>query len=84
MKEKQSLYIPKRVKNIYLKKLFLQGDIVDSALADYINSSTDPGPLRTLFLREAEGVYQFGTKRVHLKLEGEKICGKLKFVIIYL
>jgi len=31
-----------------------------------------------MFVREGEGVYQFGTKRVHVKIEQDKIYSKKK------
>lgn len=46
---------------------------MDAALAEYINASTDPNKLTTLFIRERDGVYQFGSKRVYVKMEGGKI-----------
>ena len=51
-------------------------DNLDTALAEYINASTDPNKLTTLFIRERDGVYQFGSKRVYVKMEGGKIFSK--------
>ena len=64
IREGNPLYIP------------VKEDPVDNALADYINSLTDPGKVKVLFLREGEGVYQFGTKKVFVKSEGGKIQSK--------
>lgn len=49
----------------------IQGDPVDSALADYIN--TLDCPLTVPITREEEGIYIFGTKRIFVKLEQGKI-----------
>lgn len=46
-------------------------DAIDIALSEYLNSLDDPIPIP--FTRENEGVYLFGTKRIFLKLENNKI-----------
>jgi len=51
----------------------VQDDNLDLALAEYINASTEPNKLTTLFIRERDGVYQFGSKRVYVKMEGGKM-----------
>ena len=61
MKDKSSVYIP------------LTDDFTDRRLADWINASNDPNRLTKLFLREREGVYQFGTKKIYIKIENDKI-----------
>jgi len=61
MKEKSSVYIP------------VKEDNIDEKLADFINSSKDPNSLKLLFLREGDGVYQFGSKKVYVKIEKDKI-----------
>eukprot|EP00331_Platyophrya_macrostoma_P008510 CAMPEP_0176430638 /NCGR_PEP_ID=MMETSP0127-20121128/14363_1 /TAXON_ID=938130 /ORGANISM="Platyophrya macrostoma, Strain WH" /LENGTH=872 /DNA_ID=CAMNT_0017812547 /DNA_START=26 /DNA_END=2644 /DNA_ORIENTATION=+ len=61
IREGNPLYIP------------VKGDSTDNALADYINSLTDPGKVKILFLRESEGVYQFGSKKLYVKSEGDKV-----------
>ena len=33
--------------------------------------------IRTMFERESEGVYRFGTRKIFIKLEMDKIMGKL-------
>ena len=48
-------------------------DYVDRKIAEFINASNDPQRLTKLFLREREGVYQFGSKRVYVKMEGDKV-----------
>jgi hypothetical protein len=52
-------------------------DVIDRKIAEYINATNDPHRLTKLFIRERDGVYQFGTKRVYVKMENEKIFSKL-------
>ena len=49
----------------------VNGDPVDNALADFINTLDEPLPVP--FTREDEGIYLFGTKRIFIKLEQGKI-----------
>ena len=51
-------------------------DNIDLRLAEYINASANPNKLTTLFIRERDGVYQFGTKRIFVKMEGGKVFSK--------
>lgn len=44
-------------------------DAIDCKVAEYINWSTARPALRSLFTRENEGVYQFGTKKITIKLD---------------
>jgi hypothetical protein len=48
-------------------------DSIDVKLAEYINWSTARPALKSLFTRESEGVYQFGSKRVNIKIDSSKI-----------
>ena len=48
-------------------------DTIDVKLAEYINWSTARPALKSLFTRESEGVYQFGSKRVNIKIDSSKI-----------
>ena len=61
LKSRIAVYIP--VKN----------DIIDKKLAEYINNYPDRQKLKIMFMRESEGVYQFGTKRVSVKCVKDKI-----------
>ena len=61
LKSRIAVYIP--VKN----------DVIDKRLAEYINNYPDRQKLKIMFMRESEGVYQFGTKRVMVKCVKEKI-----------
>ena len=64
LKDKSAVYIS------------MSDDIIDRKIAEFINASNDPHKLAKLFIRENEGVYQFGSKRVYVKMEGEKIFSK--------
>ena len=56
------LYIPKK------------SDNVDTALGGFINKYPEREKMKIMFLREQEGVYQFGQKRVHIKVgKGDQV-----------
>ena len=61
MKSRIACYIP------------VKADETDSKLAQYINTYPDRKKLKIMFMRESEGVYQFGSKRVMVKVEGSLI-----------
>ena len=50
-----------------------KGDKVDKKLAEYINNYPDRQKLKIMFMRESEGVYEFGSKRIHVRVERDKI-----------
>ena len=56
-KLRYSVYIPKK------------DEVVDRMLGDYINGRPENDPMKIMFLRESEGVYRFGQKRVYIKAE---------------
>lgn len=57
--------------NIYIGR---KNDRIDQSLQKFINTYPERDNLKILFLRESEGVYQFGTRRVYIKIEkGNKI-----------
>ena len=58
----------KNSQNIYMPD---KNDPVDIAIADYIN--TAPCPIKVPFHREDPGIYEFGTKRVFVRLEHGKL-----------
>jgi hypothetical protein len=62
MKSRIACYIP------------VKDDLLDRKLAEYINNFPDRHQLKIMFMRESEGVYQFGTKKVHVKCEMGKIA----------
>ena len=61
LKSRIAVYIP--VKN----------DPVDKKLAEYINNYPDRQKLKIMFMRESDGVYQFGSKRVRVMCVRDKI-----------
>lgn len=44
-------------------------DRTDKALGQILNTYPERERLKILFLRESEGVYRFGSKRVYIKVE---------------
>jgi hypothetical protein len=42
-------------------------------LAEFINNYPERAKLKIMFMRESEGVYQFGTKRVYVRVEKNNI-----------
>jgi hypothetical protein len=61
LKSRIAVYIP------------VKGDTVDKKIAEYINNYPDRQKLKIMFMRESEGVYQFGTKRIGVKVAKDKI-----------
>ena len=61
LKAKVSIYIP------------IKDDPVDEKVAEYLNNFEDRKKLKIMFLREASGVYEFGTKRVEVRVAKGKI-----------
>ena len=61
LKSRIAVYIP------------VKADNIDKKLAEYINNYPDRQRLKIMFMRESEGVYEFGSRRVMVKVEREKI-----------
>lgn len=61
LKQRIAVYIP------------VKEDPVDRKLAEFINNYPERSKLKIMFMRESEGVYQFGTKRVAVKVEKDNI-----------
>ena len=57
LKQRIAVYIP------------VKEDAIDKRLAEYINNYPDHDKLKVMLLRESPGVYQFGSKRVYIKVE---------------
>ena len=55
LKETGSAYIP------------FYEDPIDKALAEFVNTLNDPSCVINLFIRESEGYYLFGTKKIYIK-----------------
>ena len=61
LKARVSIYVPVR------------NDDTDMRLAEYINNYPDRSKLKIMFMREQEGVYTFGSKRVNVRVEKGRI-----------
>lgn len=61
LKQRIAVYIP------------VKEDGTDKKLAEFINNYPERSKLKIMFMRESEGVYQFGTKRVAVKVEKDNI-----------
>ena len=42
-------------------------------MAEYVNNFPDRSKLKIMFLRESEGVYSFGSKKISVRIENGKI-----------
>lgn len=72
LKSKMSVYIPAK------------DDQIDIRLAEFINNYPERQKLKIMFLRESEGVYQFGSRRVAVRVDKDKINSKFyKIIIVY-
>ena len=45
-----------------------KNDQIDRKLANYLNTYPERKKLNIMFLRETDGVYKFGSKRVYIKI----------------
>lgn len=61
LKQRIAVYIP------------VKEDAIDRRLAEYINNYPERSKLKIMFMRESEGVYQFGSKKVMVKVEKDQI-----------
>lgn len=61
LKQRIAVYIP------------IRDDTIDKKLAEFINNYPERNKLKIMFMRETEGVYQFGTKRVAVRVDKDKI-----------
>jgi len=61
LKGRISVYIP------------VKDDNIDRRLAEYINNYPDRQKLKIMFLRESEGVYEFGSRRIYVRVDHDKI-----------
>ena len=46
----------------------IKEDVVDCRIADYVNNYPDRNKLKIMFVRESQGIYEFGTKRIEIKV----------------
>ena len=57
LENNQAVYIAKKT------------DPIDIALSQFLNNSQDRDKIKIMFIRESEGIYAFGERRVYIKLE---------------
>ena len=69
LKQRIAVYIP------------IKDDPVDKKLAEFINNYPERSKLKIMFMRESEGVYGFGTKRVYVRVDKDKINSKKKIYV---
>ena len=50
-------------------------DPLDTQLAEYINNYPERSKLRIMFMKEGDGVYQFGSRKVYVRVERDRITG---------
>ena len=50
---------------------------IDVKLSEYINTYPDRKKLKIMFMRESEGVYEFGSRKVHVRCDRGKITIKV-------
>lgn len=51
----------------------IKDDPVDSKMAEYINNYPDRNKLKIMFMRDSAGVYEFGSKKINVRIENNKI-----------
>ena len=61
MKQRIAVYIP------------VKADSTDKKLAEFINNYPERQKLKIMFMRESEGIYQFGTKRIAVRVDQGRI-----------
>ena len=61
LKARVAIYIP------------IKEDPVDLKMAEYINNYPDRTRLKIMFMRESSGVYAFGTKRINVEVQQDRI-----------
>ena len=61
LKSRIAIYVP--VKDCF----------IDKKLADFINNYPERSKLKIMFMRESEGVYEFGSRKIAVKVERGKI-----------
>lgn len=72
LKQRIAVYIP------------VKEDAIDRKLAEYINNYPERAKLKIMFMRESEGIYRFGSKRVYVRVDKDKINSKLYFLSYFL
>ena len=72
LKQRIAVYIP------------VKEDAIDRKLAEYINNYPERAKLKIMFMRESEGIYQIGTKRVYVRVDKDKINSNFHIYIIFI
>jgi hypothetical protein len=60
----------------------MKEDPVDKKLAEYINNYPERSKLKIMFMRESEGIYSFGSKRVYVRVDKDKINSNIILTLI--
>ena len=55
----------------------VKGDAIDMKLAEYTNNYPDRQKLKIMFMRESQGVYEFGSRKVRVTVQRDKISIKV-------
>ena len=61
LKEKIAVYVP------------VKTDPVDVKVAEYFNNFPERSRIKLMFLRESNGIYHYGSKRINVRVEKDKI-----------
>lgn len=61
LKARVAIYVP------------IKDDPVDEKLAEYVNNEPDRQKFKIMFLRETAGVYEFGSRRIEVRVNKGKI-----------
>ena len=61
LKEKIAIYVP------------IKTDPVDVKVAEYFNNFPERSRIKLMFLRESNGIYHYGSKRINVRVEKDKI-----------
>lgn len=51
----------------------IKDDPIDLKVAEFINNYPDRNKLKVMFMRDSEGVYEFGSKRINVRIEKGRI-----------
>ncbi len=70
LRQRMSVYIP------------FTDDDIDVKLAEFINNYPERQKMKIMFLRESQGVYQFGSRRVAVNVMKDKINSNFLLLII--
>lgn len=46
----------------------IKDDVIDNRMAEFINNYPDRNKLKVMFMRDHEGVYDFGSKKISVRV----------------